>query len=161
MPDFPSVMFFAGIVFVIACIYLESRRRNLREVNDQIAWLSRERRYWMDEAGKGYLFRAEQGDVDSMLSVADYFTNGAKSRIGLAEVAQDPHTNFAAALQWYEKAAEKGSADAMFSLGYMHHIGITPGLWKNGAAAEYWYERAIEAGHKEAVAWLKLSRERA
>lgn len=159
MPDFQTVIIVGAFIAVaIALSYVENRRRDARELNARLESALKEIRHWMDEAAKGYRFRAELGDVDSMVSLARYFENGADSRMNAARVARDPHTDFAAALYWFEKAASKGNASAMFSVAYMHHKGITPSLQENRIEAEVWYQKAIQAGYKEAPEWLERLR---
>src|SRR5690606_40942624 len=52
------------------------------------------------------------------------------------------------AVEWYQKAAEKGNADAQFNLGVMYKNG-------NGVAKDYkkaveWYQKAAEKGNANA-----------
>ncbi len=102
---------------------------------------------------------ADQGIIDGMLGLGWYFRNGADSRMNAAEVARDKYTDYEEAIRWYSLAADKGSAEAMFSLGYMYHKGITPDLKEDHVKAEYWYERAIAQGNSEATKWLELLRD--
>ena len=52
------------------------------------------------------------------------------------------------ARQWYEKGAAAGSADSMYSLGYLYEQ--AQGVTKDYQQARQWYERAAAAGNKNA-----------
>jgi len=53
------------------------------------------------------------------------------------------------AREWYEKAAEKGNAEAMFNLGVMYEHG--EGVPQNYAKAAEWYEKWAEKGDAKAM----------
>ncbi len=55
-------------------------------------------------------------------------------------VAQD----YQKALQWYQRAADAGSAVGMYSLGYMYEIGH--GVTQDYQQARQWYQKAVAAG---------------
>ncbi|HRD77672.1 MAG TPA: hypothetical protein PK264_17340, partial [Hyphomicrobiaceae bacterium] len=58
----------------------------------------------------------------------------------------------AEAVRWYERAAEKGTTDAMFRLGEMSLDGI--GMGRDDGAAFKWFERGAKAGHPRSKAML-------
>ena len=53
-----------------------------------------------------------------------------------------------AALEWYQKAAAEGDADAQFHLGDMYKEGL--GVEKNNALAIKWFRKAANQGHQTA-----------
>src|SRR6516165_2457660 len=55
---------------------------------------------------------------------------------------------YAAAVGWYQKAAEQGSAIAQYNLGDMYRIG--EGVPSDNAAAASWYRKAAEQGYARA-----------
>ena len=63
-------------------------------------------------------------------------------------MAQD----YAKAREWYEKAAAKGDASAMFNLGSLYKNGH--GVAQDYAKAREWYEKAAANGDKDAKAQL-------
>ena len=65
-------------------------------------------------------------------------------------VAQD----YAKAREWYEKAADKGDANAMASLGLLYHNG--QGVAQDYAKAREWYEKAADKGDADAMVNLGL-----
>jgi TPR repeat protein len=64
-------------------------------------------------------------------------------------VAQDS----AKAREWYEKAADKGSVEAMFTLGLHYDYGY--GVAQDYAKAHEWYEKAADKGDASAKARLQ------
>ena len=60
-------------------------------------------------------------------------------------MAQD----YAKAREWYEKAADKGDADAMADLGVLYANG--QGVAQDYAKAREWYEKAADKG--DATPW--------
>src|SRR5215469_7956957 len=55
----------------------------------------------------------------------------------------------AKAREWYEKAADKGSADAMVSLGVLYANG--QGVAQDYAKAREWYQKAVDNGSADAM----------
>jgi TPR repeat protein len=70
-------------------------------------------------------------------------------------VAQDD----AKAREWYEKAADKGHADAMHSLGEVYEWGRL-GVAQDDAMAAEWYEKAADKGDPVAKSSLEQLRNR-
>ena len=62
--------------------------------------------------------------------------------------------NWKEALKWYTIAAEKGNADAMYSLGYMYENG--EGMDQNYPTAMQWYKQAIAKGQTNAMIALGI-----
>jgi TPR repeat protein len=66
-------------------------------------------------------------------------------------VAQD----YAKAREWFEKAADKGDAGAMNSLGWLYQNGY--GVARDYVKAREWYEKAADKGETKAMlnlGWL-------
>ncbi|GEM_PF-1518550 len=66
----------------------------------------------------------------------------------LAQEYQEVKKNYALALEYYQKAAELGYAEAQNSLGMMYHQGI--GVQQNLGSAEQWFRKAAEQDLSEA-----------
>jgi len=66
--------------------------------------------------------------------------------------------DYAEAVEWYQKAAEKGHAPAQTNLGVCYSKG--KGIPKDMAKAVYWYTQAAEQGHASAQYNLGLFFER-
>lgn len=75
--------------------------------------------------------RAEKGEVGAQVQLGLLYANGK-------QVGKD----FAAAKDWWEKAAEQGSADAKYFIGYLYAGGA--GVKKDKAIAKEWWEQAAE-----------------
>jgi TPR repeat protein len=56
--------------------------------------------------------------------------------------------DYAEAIAWYQKAAERGDVKAQYNLGEAYHKG--EGVSKNNAEAVRWYRMAAEQGHAKA-----------
>ena len=82
--------------------------------------------------------RAENGDAQAMLELADWYYDGIGGR---------PERNLAA--YWYQRSAEAGDTTAMFKLGYCYNYG--EGRAQDLPKAVYWYQKAAEAGHAGAM----------
>ena len=151
---------FIGGLFVAFIAFLMYHDRNLklmRELRQVAEAWERDCRHWKREAAKGYEERASRGDIESMVSLADIHRNGALARGDAAKFAAMQDTNYKKSFDWYYKAADSGSATAMFWIGYMFHKGITPDLKEDRVAAAHWYNKAIEAGdERDAREWLGL-----
>ncbi|EIE81150.1 hypothetical protein RO3G_05855 [Rhizopus delemar RA 99-880] len=89
-----------------------------------------------------FMTAAELGDVDSMFTVAGMMSNYAV-----------PHKGPADAFPWYQKAAEKGHARAMYALGLCFHKGIGMDQPDLDTALE-WLERAAKQGVVEAMSQI-------
>ena len=85
---------------------------------------------------------AAKGHPDAMFEKARAFASGWQTE-------PDP----AGAAEWYEKAAEAGSAAAMLSLGKLYRRGAD-GVPPDAGKARAWLERAVAAGFDEAKAEL-------
>lgn len=64
---------------------------------------------------------------------------GCRYYYGQGAVAQD----YAKAMEWYEKAAEAGSPDAMYQIGYLYYHG--QGVNQDDGKAKEWYEKSAAA----------------
>lgn len=57
-------------------------------------------------------------------------------------------------VEWYQKAAENGNADAMYRLELCYDVGA--GIKKDLEKAIKWYQKAAENGHEKAMFMLGL-----
>ena len=81
---------------------------------------------------------AEAGDLNCMEELAMLYLNGDE------ETSADPEK----AVYWFRKAAEAGSANAMFNLGL--HYAKGHGTERDFRQAVYWMEQATDAGDDDA-----------
>ncbi len=91
---------------------------------------------------KGMIAAAEDGDVGAMVKVANCYFDGSGGF---------PQESLSAFV-WFERAAERGHAEAMFRTAEMLRWGN--GRLPNLKEAELWYRRAADKGHKQAQDWL-------
>lgn len=110
-----------------------------------------------DEATKAYLLgQFEQARYEALIAATD---GNPKAQMLLGQlyfngegVPKDiPH-----ALHWYNKAAEKGFADAQYRLGLLYHDG-NQGVERNYDIAYKWLSKALESGivaAREKLEWL-------
>ena len=91
-----------------------------------------------DEAIKWYLkvVNLEKPDLRPEMVIAAYNNLGA---------LYDNKKDYAEALKWFRKAAERNSPDAQYNLGNM--FGQGNGVTKDEIEAAKWYHRAAEQGH--------------
>ena len=61
--------------------------------------------------------------------------------------------DYAAAIQWFRKAADKGNRYGFWNLATMYEKGF--GVQKDGHKAEEYYRKAARKGHKRAQKLLK------
>jgi TPR repeat protein len=73
-------------------------------------------------------------------------------QIYLQGVDEVPH-DYAQAMKWFRKAAEKGDPDGEFSLGNMYQQGL--GVPENLPEAIAWYQRASKDGQVQAPIALR------
>lgn len=115
---------------------------------------------------KDQLSKAETGDVMGMLSVADHYRYGSDR-------------DYKKAVEWFEKAANRGHVRAMLEMAYAYEDG--KGVTQDYKKAVYWYDKAarlddsgqgkwrlglmyqkglgVEKDFEEAVKWYKKSAE--
>ena len=107
-------------------------RANLLNVNDEQP--GKFNRTLSLARGKRGLFNRKDGDLAAQVSVGIYYRDGV-------EVAQ----NNAEAVKWFQKAADKGYADAQYNLGWMYEndLGVVRDLKK----ASELYEKAAKQDH--------------
>jgi len=104
-----------------------------------LGWGGRDQEH--NEAVKRFKELAEsdgEHQAIAMYMVGICYTNGRG-------VAKDE----AKAVEWYEKAAEKGDSGAMNNLGNCYRNGY--GVDKDEAKAFEWYDKATEKGHSMAM----------
>ena len=77
------------------------------------------------------LAKAKAGDIMAMLSVADNYRYGSENE-----------RDYKKAVEWYEKAANKGHARAMLEMGYAYEDGN--GVTQNYIKAMDWYKKAAK-----------------
>lgn len=91
------------------------------------------------------LSAAKQGELPAMIELGD------RHLAGLEGAPLD----YGQAIDWYRRAADKGSGYAMEKIGGMHRDGLS--VEKDYAAARLWYDKAAAAGDHGAAAsigWL-------
>lgn len=115
---------------------------------------------------KDQLAKAEAGDVMGMLYVANHYRYGSDK-------------DYKKAVEWFEKAANKGNVAAMLDMAYAYEDG--KGVTQDYKKAVYWYDKAarlddsgqgkwrlgrmyqqglgVEKDYEEAVKWYKKSAE--
>ncbi len=91
-----------------------------------------------------YQRAAEQGDVEAMAKMADYYFVGD-------EVPQ----SYEEAAKWYRKAAEQGNAGAQYHLGWMYMKGR--GVNQDFVESSGWYRKAAEQGDAKAQCNLGMA----
>lgn len=84
-------------------------------------------------------FLARSGDVEAQYKLGLSYYHGNNE--GVNDIKQ----NFTKALDWFNKAAEKGNTDAMYSLGQMYENG--DGVNQDYTIAAAWYKKAAEKGN--------------
>lgn len=88
---------------------------------------------------RNYEGLADGGDVSSMIEAGSCYDSGV-------EIPKD----YVKARAWYEKAAAKGSAEAMDHIGQLYlHGGY--GIQQDYAKARLWFEKGAEAGGTDAM----------
>jgi TPR repeat protein len=85
------------------------------------------------------LMAFEEGSSAAALRLGDYAYGGLLSDGGAADYEQ--------ALQYYYAGANKGLAQAAYSVGYMHEHGL--GCVEDDAMADHYYRKAIEMADKD------------
>ena len=85
---------------------------------------------------------AAGGDDIAMCLIGDFYAG---------EIADDFY-DYTVAMAWYQKAADKGNANAMCSIGKMYFGGN--GVDEDMDLAKEWLTKAVNAGNEEALAWL-------
>lgn len=60
--------------------------------------------------------------------------------------------DYSQAFYWYQKAADRGNADAQFKLGLLYEDGL--GVTKDYGQAKVWYQKAADQGNSDAAAGL-------
>jgi|GEM_PF-1067782 len=85
--------------------------------------------------------QAIDGDVDAMYRMGDIYQHGFP-QLGIPVYYQQ-------AVEWYEKAANKGYMHAQAALGILYYLGL--GVPKNYTKAAEWYMKAAEQGDAAAT----------
>jgi TPR repeat protein len=62
--------------------------------------------------------------------------------------------DYAEAIRWYRRAADRGWRDSMYNLGVMYEAGT--GVPRSQAEAVKWYKKAAALGDAEAKARVRL-----
>jgi len=96
---------------------------------------------------KHFTWASEQGDVDSLRMLGDYWWYGWAS--------PDNKPDYQKAAKYYQSAADGRNAQAMFNLGYMHEQGILSGKPDFHLAKRY-YDMALETD-PDAVVPVRLA----
>ena len=85
--------------------------------------------------------QAIDGDADAMYRMGDIYQYGFP-QLGIPVYYQQ-------AVEWYEKAANKGNMYAQTSLGILYYLGL--GVPKNYTKTAEWYKKAAEQGDASAM----------
>lgn len=88
----------------------------------------------VDVSFAGTLARAQQGSASAQFALGSVYAIG-----------QDVPQDYAAAVSWFRKAADKGYDRAQASLGFMYSLGR--GVPKDFTTAANWYLKAAEQGN--------------
>eukprot|EP00002_Diphylleia_rotans_P039048 TRINITY_DN8962_c0_g5_i1.p1 TRINITY_DN8962_c0_g5~~TRINITY_DN8962_c0_g5_i1.p1 ORF type:complete len:2655 (+),score=509.32 TRINITY_DN8962_c0_g5_i1:116-8080(+) len=102
---------------------------------------------------------AELSDPDGACAWARCLEEGVPAADQDADADQEPQDyeeipqDVPAAVEWYEKAAEFGSVEALYALGRLYHTGAE-GVEEDIDKARDYYTQAVEAGHEDAQAAL-------
>lgn len=89
------------------------------------------RTQWTEDDRKELLTKARHGDANSQMWLATAYEQGWFGE-----------KNFAEALKWYRRSAEKGNPDAQNALGQMYEDGEA--VKQNYVLAAHWYRKAAE-----------------
>lgn len=90
------------------------------------------------------LHGAKAGDANCQTAVASYYMGEQE----YAKASMIPPNWYTANL-WYQKAAEQGNSNAMYSLGYNYHLGL--GCESNMHSAINWWNLAAEKDFLPAI----------
>ena len=74
-------------------------------------------------------------------------------RCSISAFGEGVEQDYGAAFDWYTKAAELGSDEAMLRLGFMYDLG--EGVEMDESTANEWYKKAADAGNKNAAVFLR------
>jgi TPR repeat protein len=105
------------------------------------------------EAAKWYRMAAERGIVAARMNLGALYETGQGVPLDKAEASRwyrlaAEQGNSQARINMYRVDSERGSADAMFHLGYAYDTGS--GVYQNKTTAIQWYEQAANRGHAPA-----------
>jgi len=94
--------------------------------------------------------RAEQGDAKAQSDLgAIYYEVGQMYYVG-----QDVTRDVGQAMEWFQKAANQGYADAQYSLGLMY---ASRGVAQDDRQAVAWFQKAADQGHAKAQYCLGMA----
>lgn len=99
------------------------------------------------------LKKAEAGSAAAALKMGDWYSEGCRHYCFFGRGAQWlPDCNPAKAIEWYERAANAGVAEASMKLGALYQAGVlNVSMPPDMPRAVEWYRRAAAAGHKDAA----------
>lgn len=99
------------------------------------------------------LRKAEAGDAASALKMGDWYSDACRQFCYFARGSQWlPKCNPAKAIEWYERAANAGEAEASMRLGGLYRSGfLNASMPPDIPRAVEWYRRAAADGHKDAA----------
>lgn len=121
---------------------LEEGATILGETGRRIRTANREEKTITGEAAerlKAFIQKAEEGDVDAIMSLASWYIEGTTLRF-------DPNQ----ACYWWTKAAELGDPNAMYNLGLLYNGDLAHTFACDDNMAVFWLSEASARGHIEA-----------
>jgi Flp pilus assembly protein TadD len=92
------------------------------------------------------LTKAKGGDAEAQYHLAKAYLSG-----------QGVDTNYAEAVEWFQKGADQGNADCQNGLGFIYKNGL--GMDKDYVEALKWFQKAAEQGNAKAQSNLGLAYE--
>ena len=154
---------------------LPERQTKSKPINDTPYYIKPDNK--KDEGAIDQLKKtAEQGNVDDMIRLGEYYLNhdtdperretvkwferaaikgSLEAQLRLADIyynGKGPEVDYKKAMKWYEAAAEQRNSDAMVQIGLMYLRG--KGVEKSDEEAFKWVTKAAELGHGGAQFYL-------
>lgn len=109
----------------------------------------------------GDIYRLEDGYIDYEKAIQCYLKaveideNDGYSMNAIGSILDDEYESYTEAIEWYEKAAEAGIAEAMVRLGDVYYLADDVNINDDGKAT-VWYKKAVEAGDTSGEAYWGL-----
>ena len=91
----------------------------------------------------------ETGDAEKMMALAELY------RSHYSDNGEQLLPDFDKAVEWYTKAADLGSSEAMERIGDLYRLGSLYGREDDLDKAMEWYQKAADSGNEEAQSYLE------